>query len=155
MSLGTYNGWTGPQRAARLAELRRAERDGTLAEPYLTPPACEICTQTDGTMWHAEQYGPTWEDYLTHLHAVCRYCHAMLHLRFRFPYRWHMHLVKVAEEPSPPVAHMWSVFKASHSWVDLGPVAPPSGDAWFNKVSMERLASPVVGMPTASFCGDE
>jgi hypothetical protein len=139
MALQTYNGWSGPTRARRLAELRQAKVAGTAPPWVYHVLPCEICAQTQGSMWHAEAYGPTFEDYLASFHALCGHCHAMLHMRFRFPNRWTRHLMTAAQGPVPFVGSIGVVFGRAQSWDrDLPPPAYQPGPEWFHRLPMSR-----------------
>lgn len=63
-------------------------------------------------MYHAEEYGPLWEDYVEHCHGVCCHCHGMLHIRFRYPWSWEMYknIVRV-DGPQNPFFNMGAFFQ--------------------------------------------
>jgi hypothetical protein len=139
MALRSYAGWDGPTRARRLAELRQAKVAGTAPQWVHHVSPCEICGQKRGTMWHAEQYGPTFAAYIASFHAVCGHCHAMLHLRFRFPGRWRLHLMLAALGPVPFMAHVGVVFGRARTWVsDLSAESYRPGREWFHSLPMTR-----------------
>lgn len=92
-----YNGWTGLVRmGVRYGAYERARRRRVLA----APPNCSCCNAslpTDCVPYHAEEYGPTHEDYWDSCVPLCHRCHAMLHARFRLPNMWKLLLVQSAD----------------------------------------------------------
>jgi len=153
-ALARYGPWSGELRLARLREFKRALRDGTLpAETLeLLRQPCEMCGEAAGAHPHAEAYGPTFADHLAALHMLCCRCHAMLHLRFRFPGRWHTH-VEYAQlvrrgviRRHPPVRTMFAVYQESSAWRDL-PAVPPAVafQAWWEELAIDRHRGPLDG----------
>lgn len=139
-ALQSYNGWPGPVRASRLAELNAMRRWRADELPLQLRRAypCEICGQRRNTMLHAEQYGPTFDDYLAALHWLCGHCHAMLHLRFRFPNRWRQHLLAASLGPVPFVSSMGEVFRLARGITDLPVVCYEPGPEWFHQLAVTR-----------------
>lgn len=84
MALSSYNGWSGKCREKRSTQQYAAQSIGKL----FTSATCELCAHTEGITYHSEEYGPTWEDFVANLHALCPYCHGIIHARFRMPYRF-------------------------------------------------------------------
>lgn len=129
--LGVYNGWTGEVRDSRYREYLQARKDGRIGPPV----KCEICGQTKGKiLHHAEQYGPTLEAYFKSLHALCVYCHGMLHLKKRFPGRWIRHKKMAKVKPFPVVAHMGVVYQAANRWSDIPKEEYVPGDQWWEAI---------------------
>lgn len=86
-SMSGYNGWPGIVREARGKKFYAQLRLKNSPIPKLSQ--CDLCgSQGPGLTYHAEEYGSTWEDYVKSTHAVCPYCHGMIHMRFQFPNRW-------------------------------------------------------------------
>ena len=137
MSSNAYKQWTGKVRELRFAEYKAARRAGTLPPPG----PCEICGQTHGTMHHAEDYGPELADYFAALHSLCARCHAMLHLRFRFPGLWaaYKHRCRL-EGPQTPVCHMGEVYHAVGRGKDIPVVEHEHAGEWFETLSTERYS---------------
>ncbi len=94
-------------------------------------------------MHHAEDYGPTREAYFAALHSVCGRCHAMLHLRFRFPGRWseYKQLVRT-HGPQPPVRDMGQIYYSVRG--DVPVIAYPEGSAWWELLSTTRHTGPLL-----------
>jgi hypothetical protein len=133
-----YKQWSGPTRERRLAEYKaaRARRE------VPAPGPCEVCGQTYNTMHHAEDYGPTLEEYLASLHSLCGRCHAMLHLRFRFPGRWSEYKERCRRlGPQPPVKSMSQVYYSVKA--DVPMVHYPEGEAWWERLGTERYHGPL------------
>lgn len=140
MALASYNGWDGATRTQRLAELRQAKAKRTAPTWVYRVPGCCICGQLHGTMWHAEAYGPTFEDYVASFKALCAHCHGMLHLRFRFPNRWRCHLLEAARGPVSFVPNIGVVFGRAQGWDDDLPPPPDyrAGPEWFHQLPTRR-----------------
>jgi hypothetical protein len=136
MASASYKQWSAKTRQSRYAEYKRARAAGSV-----NPPGpCEICEQSVGTTHHAEEYGPTFEAYLSALHSLCARCHAMLHLRFRFPGRWEDYKELCRRFGAQSVARsMGSVFCAAEGWsCDFEMVGYPQGDSWWETIGTER-----------------
>lgn len=147
VSLSSYNGWSGPFRQRLFDTYKRELKAGRIPAPYATPCPCEMCGQTRGTMLHQEEYGPTLEEYLKASHWLCGRCHAMLHLRFRFPGRWAYYKAHVkAHGVQPYIPNMGAVYHASRGWKDY-PVVDYGvpGDSWWERLTCDRYAGPVKG----------
>jgi hypothetical protein len=130
--MNDYKQWSGKTRVRMLAKYK-ASKD----KPSVGP--CEICQQTKNTMHHAEDYGPTLEVYLDSLHSLCGHCHAMLHLRFRFPSRWNDYKEKVRQEGVQDfVPNMGKIFMQSNHWVDVPFVTHKQGNEWWEKLNTRR-----------------
>lgn len=91
-----YNGWSALIRHGRDKHYYWAQKKGVL------PPAVEClgCKTRFGqstVSYHAEEYGPTHEDYWASCVPLCHRCHAMLHARFHTPNRWRMYLAQAAD----------------------------------------------------------
>lgn len=91
-----YNGWPAFIRHGRDKHYYRAQKKGVL------PPAveCLCCRERFGmgpVPYHAEEYGPTHEDYWASCVPLCHRCHAMLHARFQTPNRWRKYLAQATD----------------------------------------------------------
>jgi hypothetical protein len=129
--LSDYNGWSGRDRERADRRLKAALKHGLYPE-LQKPTACEICGYGSGIMLHAEEYGPTMNDYIASLRPVCAKCHGMIHVRFRFPGIWSVFKarIKTGEKPKP-VAHIAAVFGACRGWTDCPVVeSAPNGTWW-------------------------
>ncbi len=140
LNLASYKQWSGPTREARFREYKNARAAGRIP----APGPCEICGQTRGTMHHAEDYGPTLEDYVSALHSLCGRCHAMLHVRFRFPGQWAAYKQKCRTEggPQPPVKSMSEIYYGVTR--DIPPVRYPEGSTWWELLSTARHTGPLL-----------
>ena len=125
-----YKQWSAQTRAARFREYKRAIAAGDI----LPPGPCEMCGQTKGTMHHAEDYGPTVVEYFAALHSLCVRCHAMLHLRFRFPGRWAEYKQLCREGPQPWALHISAVFGEANGWDDVPPLTFHEGTSWWENL---------------------
>lgn len=119
-----YNGWSATIRSVRgqlfYSNIRRKK--------FPQPLMCELCGSTNGMSYHAEEYGSTWEDYVKSCHALCCYCHASVHVRFRFPNRWNrfVHRMVTKEDiPVFPFQTMGQVYAAFRPLKDIDPYPLP------------------------------
>ena len=91
-----YNGWSDLVRHGRDKYYYPARDKGVL-------PAASECHGCRNSLppscvpYHAEEYGPTLEDYWVSCRPLCHRCHAMLHARFVTPNRWKRYLAQAAE----------------------------------------------------------
>ena len=135
----SYKQWSGPTREARFREYKAARAAGDIPRPG----PCEICGQTEGTMHHAEDYGPILEAYFAALHSVCGRCHAMLHCRFRFPGQWAAYKQKCRTEGAQPkVKNMGDVYYGLTRDVPLKTY--PEGSSWWELLSPTRYTGPLL-----------
>ncbi len=134
-----YKQWSRATREARYEQYKRQRAAGRIK------PAgpCEMCMQTRGTMHHAEDYGPTLEAYFVALHSLCGRCHAMLHLRFRFPGRWAQYKFLCRGGPQPPVSNMGAVYSAFSRDIEIIQY-PLSSEAWWEKLTVTRYQGPLL-----------
>jgi len=79
--LGPYNGATGSERVIAWQKLIVACRMGLL--PWAYPLTCSICGAGGKNGYHGENYFRPL--YLT---PVCKSCHTLTHIRFKYPARW-------------------------------------------------------------------
>lgn len=136
--MNKYKNWDGATRQRMYARLKREEKKGILPKRIKLKGACELCGETHNTMPHAEEYGPTYEDYLESLHVLCPRCHGMLHLRYRYPNKWEeykQHIRKLKDKktkPLPPMNNMNQLYYISKSWVKekFTPKKPPTSEWW-------------------------
>jgi hypothetical protein len=98
------------------------KKKGTLPEWRTVDGACDMCGNEYNTMPHAEEYGPTFEDYLRSIHILCGRCHGMLHLRYRFPKKWKEYLDYIKSlnkgevERLPNISNMNVLYQESKKW---------------------------------------
>ena len=132
-----YKQWSGKTRKQMSAKYKGAEDKPLIMD-------CEMCGQARNTMRHAEEYGPTKQDYFKSMHSLCGYCHAMLHLRFRFPNRWNDHKEDIRKYGVRPfVPNMGLVFLQSSHWVDVPYVKYEEGHSWWESLNTKRYAGEV------------
>ena len=65
--------------------------------PAIECLGCKEHFEQSGIPYHAEEYGPTLEDYWESCVPLCHRCHAMLHARFQTPNRWNQYLAQAAD----------------------------------------------------------
>lgn len=93
MGSPSYNGWAGLIRDVRGTAFYKMK----MHEPK-PGDECAICGQEHGPVslsYHAEDYGPTWQEYVKGCRQLCPRCHGMIHSRFRFPNLWQRYKHKV------------------------------------------------------------
>lgn len=91
-----YNGWPAFIRHGRDKHYYRAQKKGVLA-PAVGCLGCKERFEQSCIPYHAEEYGPTLEDYWESCVPLCHRCHAMLHARFQTPNRWNKYLAQAAD----------------------------------------------------------
>lgn len=136
--MNKYKTWDGATRQRMYARLKRDEKKGELPSRVKLKGPCELCSEELNTMPHAEEYGPTYEDYLDSLHVLCPRCHGMLHLRYRHPDKWeqykqHIRKLKSGKVPKLiPLRNMNQLYQKSKSWVrqQFDTQEPPSQEWW-------------------------
>ena len=136
-----YNGWSASVRTVRGSEFYSLVRKGDIPRPE----SCELCGSTSGLTYHAEEYGSTWEDYLRSCHALCCYCHATMHVRWRYPNRWGRFVTRVLEKSVPafPYKTMSEVYGAYRTQKDLSdPFPVPESDHWLSKMPVMGYDGP-------------
>lgn len=133
MSAGLpYNGWPEHVRYGRDKHYYHARTNGVLA----AASGCHACGISFGDQpvpYHAEDYGPTLEDYWASCVPLCHRCHAMVHARFVTPNYWNLFLQQLADEKldenlfprSTRVAALLSKFGKR---ADIGAVGRPGID---------------------------
>ena len=94
MTLGSYNGFTGTERAAKQRELNRLIACGALPPP--TGP-CALCNAPIVVVeYHSESYARPFDWSPPGTYLLCRYCHRVqLHRRHQFPDWWAVYLSHV------------------------------------------------------------
>ena len=140
-----YKQWSPEQRQTMYAEYKRMKKDKTLPDWVQHEGACSMCGETYNTMPHAEDYGPTLEDYLKSLHVLCGRCHGMLHLRYRHAGHWVNYLEYIKEvrngerKRHPAIGHMGVLFNASNKWSKVDKVHIPNPDGeWYEQLTCDR-----------------
>ena len=89
-----YNGWSEHVRHGRDKHYYHARDNGLL--PQATECLCCGFKFKGVVPYHAEEYGPTLEDYWAACVALCHRCHAMLHARFKTPNLWKKYLAQAS-----------------------------------------------------------
>ena len=85
-----YNGWTAAVRhGSRYTAYERARRWGVLP-PAAACLCCRASLPQHAIPYHAEEYGPTHEDFWLSCVPMCHRCHAWLHARFAMPKLWRL-----------------------------------------------------------------
>lgn len=128
-----YNGWCGSVRRARGTEFYKQVKSGQIVKPL----CCEICGSTRGITYHAEEYGPTWEDYLYATRTLCAYHHGMFHMRHKVPNRWVRMLHRVGSGPVvQSITSLSQFFKVMGAMGDIeyAGVPPTTGIDWLDAV---------------------
>lgn len=129
-----YNGWSALIRHGRDKHYYHAQKKKLLPQK----PICIVCganLPSECIPYHAEEYGPTLEEYWMSCVPMCHRCHAMLHARFITPNRWRLFLhqavsggIDNVEFPmSKSIAPMLSRFKSKEDieFVPMPDSAPP------------------------------
>lgn len=141
-----YNGWLDFVRHGRDKHYYHARQKGVLPEAT----NCLGCKAefTGPVPYHAEEYGPTLEDYWASCAPLCHRCHAMLHARFKTPNRWKRYLsqavlgqVDASEFPnSTQIAALLSKYKSRE---DIPDVKMPEGvPDYFKSLSLHEYVGP-------------
>jgi hypothetical protein len=86
-----YNGWIEEVRHGRDNHYYHARTKGVL-RATTTCDACGVSFGDKPVPYHAEDYGPTLEDYWKSCVPLCHRCHAMVHARFVTPNLWRLFL---------------------------------------------------------------
>lgn len=128
MASTNYKQWPAKVRNEMYVKYKAARGAGSLPPPG----PCEICGQTEGTMHHAEDYGPTIVEYFASLHSLCARCHAMLHLRFRFPGQWAAYKEVCRRTGPQPVTTMIKIFYSVKS--DMPIDSAHDGIRWWDRI---------------------
>jgi len=136
-----YNGWPAKVRKFRGSKFYRNMHQGKIPKPV----KCAACGATGGGMtYHAEQYGPTWEEYVEGAKPLCNYCHGMMHVRFRYPNRFKRYLHRIAEGHTFYVFNNLGVFFktiASHKDIPYEEYIP-SGVEWLDGINLKAYTGP-------------
>lgn len=91
-----YNGWIEEVRYGRDKHYYHARTKGVLRSVTCCD-ACKVSFGDKPVPYHAEDYGPTLEDYWASCVPLCHRCHAMVHARFATPNLWFLFLTQLAE----------------------------------------------------------
>ncbi|MFT7542792.1 MAG: hypothetical protein ACI9K5_003772 [Gammaproteobacteria bacterium] len=140
-----YNGWAEPVRNGRDNHYYHARNKSVLKQT----DSCLACGHDFGDApvpYHAEEYGPTLEDYWASCEPLCHRCHAMVHARFLTPNLWKQFLAQLASgsldegiyPQSTQVAALLSKFK-NRKDIDFVPM-PTKGDPYLLSLPMEDYA---------------
>lgn len=125
-----YNGWPAHVRHGRDRHYYHAQRNALLG-PADTCVGCAKPPHEYRFGYHAEEYGPTLEDYWASCVALCNPCHAMLHARFTTPNLWRLYLSQVKQGSVdsrlfPDPKHYVSLLSKLRSRNDVTPVPSAS-----------------------------
>jgi hypothetical protein len=130
-----YNGWPAKVRKFRGNKFYSQMHQGKIPKPV----KCAACGAEGGGMtYHAEEYGPTWEEYVAGTKPLCNYCHGMMHVRFKYPNRFKRYLRRVSEGHTFFVfGHLGAFFKAMAVYSDIPEEDyVPSGVEWLDAISL-------------------
>ena len=125
-----YNGWIEEVRHSRDYYYYDARTRGALPHTA-TCHACDCSFGDNPVPYHAEDYGPSLEDYWKSCVALCHRCHAMVHARFSTPNMWRLFLTQLSSKSldealfpqSSQVAALLSKFKNRS---DIEPIDMPA-----------------------------
>tara|TARA_S200002703_G_scaffold127057_1_gene113669 strand:+ start:4342 stop:4767 length:426 start_codon:yes stop_codon:yes gene_type:complete len=138
-----YKNWTGSHRLKMYAKFKYQKSKNLLPEWLRIDGECEMCGETHKTMPHAEEYGPTFDDYLKNIHVLCVRCHSMLHLRFKYNQHWIDYLDYLTElqkgktERKKPLGHMGVLFDKCKYWKKTKiPYKPKQRGKWWQKLQI-------------------
>lgn len=143
-----YNGWIERVRHGRDRHYYHARTKGVLRAAI----GCDACGEAFGDKpvpYHAEEYGPTLEDYWDSCVPLCHRCHAMVHARFSTPNLWRLFLTqldsgsldKTIFPQSSQVAALLSKFKNRK---DIESVAMPDRcNEYLRGLPMSEYSGPV------------
>ncbi|NOQ30183.1 MAG: hypothetical protein GQ570_03575 [Helicobacteraceae bacterium] len=93
----SYNGWSPEVRSVRGTEFYNMLRRGEIEQKGKCG-MCGVPAKFAPLQFHAEEYGPTWEDYFFHTYEVCCHCHGMIHVRYKHKDAWWIYLKAIAEQ---------------------------------------------------------
>ena len=146
--MSNYKQWSTEVRDDMYNRLMQDKKAGTLPAWVKLKGDCDMCGERFNTMPHAEDYGPTYEDYLKSLHVLCGRCHAMLHLRYRHGGYWakHIHYVKAVRagltDRLAPIKNMGVLFAQSNHWLALPNTHQPNHDGeWWEALTTKRYTT--------------
>ena len=125
-----YNGWPKLVRCGRDPHYNRAKKAGILSQ-LLKCLGCGQLASEAGLSYHAEEYGPSVEDYLASCKPICNRCHAMVHARCATPNRWKEYLRQVSsgtidESQFPSGPYYLGLHSAFLNRKETSPVTPIS-----------------------------
>ena len=141
-----YKQWTGAHRLKMYRKLKTLEKKQELPSWFNMKGNCCMCGESYNTMPHAEEYGPTFDDYLKNIYILCARCHGMIHLRFRFVPQWVAYLQYVNDVRKgnvnrlPPLKHIKSIFDQSKKWKSMKiKYVPNDNGVWWERLSITRI----------------
>lgn len=144
-----YNGWSDLVRHGRDYCYYRARDGGILS----AAPICLGCSEElppSCVPYHAEEYGPTREDYWASCRPLCNRCHAMVHARLSVPNRWKRYLAQAAdraiderEYPRSRSRSPYALTKKCAAMKDILDVSmPASAPEYLKSLSLEEYRGP-------------
>ena len=95
MASNAYNGWAGVIRDIRGTDFYKWVDK---SKPTDTCTLCGDLKKHVSLSYHAEEYGSTWNEYISNCFRLCPRCHGMIHMRFKFPNIWARYVHKVRGE---------------------------------------------------------
>lgn len=148
MALADYNGWLGWVREARNPCYYSALRSGAIPK-WDTCLGCGCTSETMPVAPHSEEYGSTEGQYIKSCLPLCCRCHAVVHLRYKYPQVFVRYKRNVGAKNELPVfntlnAAFQNIFRAnqayqgdprllqdfkSGTWLDSLDIVPYSGPA--------------------------
>lgn len=165
MALALYNGWKGWVRSARNKPYYAALDDGRL----VVGPVCLGChgerSEARPLGMHSEEYGGTVETYIAHCVPLCHTCHAIVHMRAKYPAVWRRYKQRIHDGVATPrYKAMFPVFQnigradanevpgptvISGGWLDTLPDRPYGGTDKIATVIRggEQIPDPLVYAP--------
>lgn len=132
---GTYNGFSGAQRAAAAAWFKALAR-----KPTPEPLACDGCgTSSVPIARHSEDYSAPYGAHVGRW-GVCYTCHMMVHCRYKSPHAWERYRELVREGSRVVPARNWYEFRAWYlqtppeEWVYALDAESPVEETWLDQV---------------------
>ena len=115
-----YNGWDKDTRSIRGRQFYTLVKRGVIRP--IVENTCELCGAVGypGMTYHAEEYGPTFIDYMFQCHYLCARCHGLFHLRESMPNRFNRYIHYVTRHgPLSPYKHIGEVFGKAKGLEDI------------------------------------
>jgi len=154
--LGSYNGFSGAERNAKLKSMQRRIASGEMSP---ASGCCALCGDPEGPLeYHDEDYGRPYLWTEPAIFILCRHCHReKLHKRFNRPTVWQTFLAHVRrggyarDLKNAETKREFDRYRAAldqqetpDALVSLRPYARAQGEEWFAKLRMdpESLTDP-------------
>ena len=141
-----YNGWPKIVRHGRDKHYYHAREKGVLP----LAKECLGCKEKFERLvpYHAEEYGPTLEDYWASRAPLCHRSHAMLHARFTTPNRWKQYVSQASagqidEAEYPNCTHIAALLSRFKNRSDIPNVEMANNvPEYFRSLSFEEYIGP-------------